>query len=60
MAIAYALAKLVATLTPVPTALPLIAVAIALAGFGRRGIGLGCLSGVAGRELDPIAAMKSD
>ncbi len=60
VAIAWALAQLVALLTPVPTALPLMAVAAALLVSG----GVGLISGVypawKAACLDPIEALRAD
>jgi putative ABC transport system permease protein len=58
--IAYTLAKLVATLTPVPTSLPMMAVAAALLVSG----GVGLISGVypawKAAGLDPIEALRTE
>jgi putative ABC transport system permease protein len=60
VSIAYALSKLVAAFTPIPTALPLIAVAVALLVSGGVGLVAGVYPAWRAANLDPIAAMRSD
>jgi putative ABC transport system permease protein len=58
--IAYGLSVLVASLTPIPTALPLIAVALALIVSGGVGLIAGVYPAWRAANLDPIAAMRTD
>jgi putative ABC transport system permease protein len=60
VSVAYALSKLVATFTPIPTALPLIAVAVALLVSGGVGLVAGVYPAWRAANLDPIAAMRSE
>jgi putative ABC transport system permease protein len=60
VSIAYALSKLVATLTPIPTALPMMAVAVALFVSGSVGLVAGVYPAWRAARLDPIKAMRAD
>ena len=60
VSVAYALSRLVAAFTPIPTALPLIAVAVALLVSGGVGLVAGVYPAWRAANLDPIAAMRSD
>ncbi len=60
VAIAFGLSKLVSTLTPIPTSLPLMAVGVALLVSGTVGLLAGVYPAWRAAGLDPIQAMRSD
>jgi putative ABC transport system permease protein len=60
VSIAYGLSKLVATLTPIPTALPLLAVGAALFVSGSVGLIAGVYPAWRAASLDPITALRAE
>jgi len=60
VAIAYLLGKLVSTLTPIPTSLPLLAVGVALFVSGSVGLISGVYPAWKAARLDPIVALRAD
>ena len=57
---AFMIAKLVETLTPIPTSLPMMAVAIALFVSGSVGLISGIYPAWRAAKLDPIVALRAD
>ncbi|MEK7831663.1 MAG: FtsX-like permease family protein, partial [Acidobacteriota bacterium] len=60
VSIAWALGKLVSTLTPIPTSLPMLAVVVALSVSGGVGLIAGVYPAWRAAGLDPVTAMRAD
>ncbi len=60
VSIAWGLSKLVSTLTPIPTSLPMLAVAVALGVSGGVGLIAGVYPAWRAAGLDPVTAMRAD
>lgn len=58
--IAWSLSKLVSSLTPIPTALPMLAVAVALLVSGGVGLIAGVYPAWRAASLDPVTAMRAE
>jgi putative ABC transport system permease protein len=58
--LAFLLSRAVAAFTPIPTALPLLAVAVALLVSGGVGMVAGVYPAMRAARLDPVAAMRAE
>jgi len=58
--LAFLLSRAVATFTPIPTALPLLAVAVALLVSGGVGMIAGVYPAMRAARLDPVAALRAE
>ncbi len=58
--LAFLLSQAVATFTPIPTALPLLAVAVALLVSGSVGMIAGVYPAMRAARLDPVTAMRAE